>query len=270
MGVGAGWASALLAGAAVLVLVGPPSPARAVLATDRPVAWPWRTSTRSAGLAVALVLLALAGPVAAGLGLLGGHALLRAWTRRAAAAARREERSGAAEALAVLASELRAGRPTALALSGAALVAVGPLADGLGSAAVAGELGADPVEALLRAAPRSAVPEVLRGLAACWQVCASTGSSLAAAVERLSVSLRADQAQRLAVASELAGPRATAAMLAVLPVAGISLAAGLGADPLEVLLHTPVGIACLGAGLGLECLGMWWTRRLVASAGGGR
>jgi tight adherence protein B len=172
--------------------------------------------------------------------------------------------------LSVLAAELRAGRPAAAALAAASGVATGPLADGLRSAAVAGDVGADPVAALLRAAPGSAVGELVRGLAACWQVCASTGSSLATAVDRLAISLQAQEAQRRVVEAELAGPRATAALLAALPVAGVGLAAGLGARPLHVLLHTTAGLACLTAGLLLEALGLWWTSRLVAAAGGSR
>ena len=81
-------------------------------------------------------------------------------------------------------------------------------------------------------------------------------------------SLRAEQAQRRAVQAELAGPRATAGMLAILPLAGLVLAAGLGADPLHVLLETPVGWVCLVAGLGLDGLGLLWTGRLVTRAGG--
>jgi tight adherence protein B len=112
------------------------------------------------------------------------------------------------------------------------------------------------------------VPEVLRALAACWTVCAGSGSGLAAAVERLEEGLRAEQSQRRAVDAELAGPRATAGLLAVLPAGGLLLAAGLGADPLSVLLTTPVGLLCLTAGLALDAVGLWWTGRLVAAAGG--
>jgi tight adherence protein B len=111
------------------------------------------------------------------------------------------------------------------------------------------------------------VPELLRALAACWTVCSSSGSGLATAVERLEEGLRAEQARRRAVDAELAGPRATAALLAVLPLAGMVLATGLGADPVAMLLHTPLGLVCLSGGLLLDALGLWWTARLVARAG---
>ena len=125
-----------------------------------------------------------------------------------------------------------------------------------------------PISGSTSAAPGSAVPEVLRALAACWTVCAGSGAGLATAVERLEEGLRAEQAQRRAVDAELAGPRATAGLLAVLPAGGLLLAGGLGADPLSVLLATPVGLLCLLVGLGLDAVGVWWTGRLVASAGG--
>jgi hypothetical protein len=89
---------------------------------------------------------------------------------------------------------------------------------------------------------------------------------LAAAVDRLEEGLRADQVLRQALAAELAGPRATAGLLAVLPAVGLLLAAALGADPLQVLLHTPLGLVCLVAGVGLDALGVVWTTRLVARA----
>ncbi len=198
----------------------------------------------------------------------GAAALVRVRRVRALAAARRDERARAVEACAALAGELRAGRAPGDALAAASSLATGPSAAALQSAAGAVRLGGDPAPAL-RATSGSAVPEVLRALAACWTVCAGSGAGLAAAVERLEHGLRAEQAQRRAVDAELAGPRATAGLLAVLPAGGLLLAAGLGADPLRVLLTTPVGLLCLTVGLALDALGLWWTGRLVARAGGG-
>jgi hypothetical protein len=54
----------------------------------------------------------------------------------------------------------------------------------------------------------------------------------------------------------------------VLPVVGLLLAGALGADPLFVLLHTPLGLVCLGTGIGLDALGVLWTNRLVRRAAG--
>ena len=217
-----------------------------------------------------LVVLAAAGAgalVPLLLACVGAVAVARVRRARTTAAARRDERSRAVEACAALAGELRAGRAPADALDAAAELGTGPFALALRTAAGAVRLGGDPAPAL-RPPPDCAVPEVLRALAACWTVCAGSGSGLAVAVERLEEGLRAEQAQRRAVDGELAGPRATAGLLAVLPAGGVLLAVGLGADPLSVLFTTPLGLTCLAVGLGLDALGLWWTGRLVAGAGG--
>jgi tight adherence protein B len=261
-----------LAAAAVLVLAGLPRPGalrlQAVLATT-----PSGPRSRLPALpllaAVPLALVAGPVPVLLALGAVGaGWRWRRDLVRRRV---RTAERAGAGEACAVLAAELRAGRDPATALSAAAEVAAGPLQATLLAAGSAARMGDDVAAALLNPPPGqqpSAVPEVQRSLAACWSVCASSGSGLATAVGRLEEGLRAEAAQRRAVAAELAGPRATAALLALLPVVGMAMAAALGADPLEVLLHTRVGQLCLVLGLGLDALGLLWTSRLVDRAGG--
>jgi len=58
----------------------------------------------------------------------------------------------------------------------------------------------------------------------------------------------------------------TAALLAALPLFGLLLGAGLGADPLRVLLHTPGGLSCLALGALLECAGIAWTGRIARGA----
>lgn len=178
---------------------------------------------------------------------------------------REREQARAVEACTVLAGELRAGRAPAQALAAAAEVGSGPTGQALHAAAAAAALGGD-VPAALAVPEASAVPGLLRGLGACWTVCASTGSGLAAAVERVGEAERAAVEQRRAVQVELAGPRATARLLALLPVAGLLMAGGLGAQPLSFLLGTGVGRACLLAGLGLQGLGLRWTGRMTAGA----
>jgi tight adherence protein B len=260
---------ALLAATSAGVLVGIPAPSRLDLLGARTArVLPVRTLRLLGPLAALAVVAVVAGPGGAAVTALLAVVGTRARTRWQRARDREVERAGAVEALAVLASELRAGRMPADALGAAAGVAAGTLASTFAVVATGASVGADPSVALLRSAEASAVPELLRGLAACWQVCSATGSSLAAAVDRLAEALRAERAQRLAVEAELAGPRATAVLLAVLPIAGIALAAGLGARPLHVLLHTGLGLGCLAAGVGLDLLGLWWTGRIVAAAGG--
>lgn len=231
-------------------------------------AWSWRPlHLLAAGLA-GLLLGGAALAVAAALVAAAGSSALR---RRAGAAAARLERAGAVEACAVLAAELRAGRPAAAALEHAGGTAAGPFRARLLAAAAAARFGADPGAALRTAAPGppTCVPEVASALAACWQVCSATGNGLAAAVERLEEGLRAADLGRAEVDAELAGPRATAALLAGLPVAGVALGAALGAHPVAVLLHTPVGAGCLVLGVLLDLAGLAWTRRTAAAVGGG-
>lgn len=263
------WLAAALAGAAAAVLVALPQPGalrfRALSAT--PSRSPVLSRLSWSPLLLVLPVGVVLGPVAAGLAavavVLGGRLLRGRAVGRAAAA----ERAGAVEACGVLAAELRSGRDPAEALTAAASVASGPAQEALASAAAAARLGGD-VPAALTSSAGSAVAAVLRALAACWSVCASSGSGLASSVARLEEGLRADQAQRRAVDAELAGPRATAGLLAALPAAGLLMAAGLGADPLHVLLGTPLGLVCLVVGLGLDGLGVLWTGRLVRRVGG--
>ena len=248
--------SALLAAAAVTALLVRPSR----LAAAPPLSW-----SRAGWLVPPLALLA-GGPALAAVVAVAVVVARRSRRARERERAAEQERSGAVEALGALAAELRAGRPAAAALASAAEAAAGPFGSALRAAAAGGDLGADPSAYLVREADRSAVPDVLRGLAACWSVCSGTGGALAPAVERLEEAVRAQRAQQQAVAAELAGPRATAVLLAGLPLAGLVLAAALGADPVHVLLPTPLGGVCLLAGGALDLLGLWWTGRIVAAA----
>lgn len=262
--------TAALAGAAAAVLVGAPraGPARLAELTRRPVLRRAQR-LRHGLLLLPLPVVLLLGPVPAALAL-AALVLGRRWSvARGRARAREAERLGAVEACGVLAAELRAGRAPAEALAASGAVARGPSREALLAAASAARLGGDVPGALAGVDAGSAVPDVLRALGACWSVCSRSGAGLAAAVERLEEGLRAEQAQRRALDAELAGPRATAGLLAVLPVVGLVLAAGMGADPLRVLLHTPLGLVCLVTGLALDGLGVLWTRRLAARAAAG-
>jgi tight adherence protein B len=95
------------------------------------------------------------------------------------------------------------------------------------------------------------------------------GAGLAAALDRVAAALRAEADQREDLRAQLAGPRSTAVLLALLPLFGLVLGTGLGAHPGAVLLHTPAGLACLAAGAALEWAGLAWTARIIRVAEGG-
>ncbi len=93
-----------------------------------------------------------------------------------------------------------------------------------------------------------------------------SGASLAAGLERVAESLRAERDQREELRAQLAGPRATVLVLALLPAAGLLLGAGMGVRPLQVLLHTPEGLAALLTGALLEWAGLAWSAAVVRRA----
>ncbi|GAB2820151.1 hypothetical protein GCM10027073_59340 [Streptomyces chlorus] len=177
----------------------------------------------------------------------------------------RERRGDAVIALCgALAGEVRAGRQPGEALSPAARD-TGGLGDAQAAVLAAARFGGDVPDGLVVVA-RQPGAEGLRGLAACWRVAVDQGAGLAAGLDRLEAALRAERDQRADLRAQLAGARATAVMLAGLPVLGLGLGAALGADPLHILLHTPSGLGCLVAGGVLEGLGLWWVLRIMRGA----
>ena len=183
--------------------------------------------------------------------LVGRVGLGPASRRRAA-----HERSRAVQALGALAAELEAGQsPREALLRAGGEPCVWPVASG------AVRMDGDVPGALLVDAQRH---PPLSHLAACWEVAAASGAGLAAAVVRLATAERAAEDVRVDLEGQLAGPRATARLLSLLPLVGIGVGMLLGSDPLAWLLTTGPGRACLLAGLALTALGTWWTGRIAA------
>ncbi|XVQ90157.1 type II secretion system F family protein [Microbispora siamensis] len=164
-----------------------------------------------------------------------------------------------------LAAELSAGRTPGDALARAVSSVSPPDPAVLAPVVAAARDGGDVAAALVNAAPARGGEGLVR-LAACWRVSVAVGGGLTALVERVCASLREAQAHREEVVAQLSGPRATARMLAGLPVLGLLMAAGLGMNPLAFLFGGPAGFACLVVGLALDAVGVWWTHRLVTRA----
>jgi len=164
-----------------------------------------------------------------------------------------------------LSAELAAGRTAGEALARAVGAAGFPDPVALRPLVAAARDGGDVPAALLAVAPEHG-GEAFRGLAACWKASVTAGAGLAVLVDRVAGSLREAQAHRHEVAAQLAGPRATARLLAALPVLGLLMAAGLGMRPLHFLFGGPAGVGCLVVGLALDACGLWWTHHLVTRA----
>ncbi|HWE89817.1 MAG TPA: type II secretion system F family protein [Pseudonocardiaceae bacterium] len=177
--------------------------------------------------------------------------------------------TGMADALRAIVAELRAGAHPAAAAEGGAAEAPGPVASVLTAVARAARLGGDigaavSEVALADPAGSAAVRMVARPLVRAWSLANRHGLPLANVLD----SVRGDVVARVRFARQvharMAGPRASGAILAVLPVLGVLLGEGMGADPVHVLLATSAGHLLLVVGVVLACAGTLWIGRLTA------
>ncbi|MEV4758216.1 hypothetical protein AB0J86_24285 [Micromonospora sp. NPDC049559] len=248
---------------------------------ERLLASPRRTVLLSGVLAGGVALL-LAGPVAAfaagAYGAAGTRGLLRHSHGRQAVRDRRRR----LDALAALAADLRAGLPIPPALVVVAgLGAAPPPAGGLlgaaetsgnvpgtGSARTAATPAYGPGTGATPAYPPGAGAARIETLAlAAGRLAEQTGAPLADLLERIETDARTLDRGLAGAAAQAAGARATAWLLAGLPLGGMALGYGIGVDPLDVLLHTPIGAACAGGAILLQVAGLLWAERLVSGPG---
>lgn len=221
------------------------------------------------GLLVAVMTRSL---LPAGAGFVAVPLVRRAVCRRAARAAADRAAAAVCALCGTVAGDLRAGRPPHAALADAL-----EAADWLRTPALAGaarlvlsaaRFGGDVGHALRAAARLGSGLSGLAAVAACWQVAVDGGAGLAEALDRVAMALRAEADRADDLRAQLAGPRSTAVLLALLPAFGLVLGTALGAAPAKVLLHTPVGMMCLVSGVFLEWAGLAWTARIVRAAEG--
>lgn len=171
-----------------------------------------------------------------------------------------------ADALRRITGELRSGAHPAVALGGVR-------SDGaraqqvLADAAAAAQLGDDVGRALRREAGlRPVVAVDLLRLADTWSLAERHGIPLADLLDdaRRTIGWRVQFGRR--VHAQLAGPRATAAVLAALPAVGLLLGQLLGADPVGVLRSSVLGQLLLVVGAGLTAAGFAWCDRILCAA----
>ena len=251
--------AALLAAAAASVWVRPLSTIPVRRGAPRPrVILP----LAAAGLVLAALAAGAVAPAALGAVLVGtawgGH---RLWRQRALARHVAETQDWVLECCDLLASELAAGQAAESALARAAETwpALAPVWQ-------SHAFGGDVPSALRRAGAEPGAGG-LALVAAAWHVSHRTGHGLADALGRVAQALREARATDRVVRGELASARATARLVAALPVLALVIGSGSGGDPLGFLLGTPLGVACLGGGLALGLAGLGWIERIAADVG---
>lgn len=118
----------------------------------------------------------------------------------------------------------------------------------------------------------AADPGQVRVVVAAARLTARTGAAPAVVLDRVTAAITRDAEAAAQRRTALAGPRATARLLAWLPVLGLGLGAALGAEPWAVLVDGASGTVLLAAGMLLTLLGNRWTARYLRAAeraGGG-
>jgi tight adherence protein B len=257
------WLAAMALVAAVICVGRPPRALRLSAPTSPPSAI--RSGWVVAALAGSAFVVLGMSPVVGVVATIGGLAVQRVSRRRRLAREREETASAVVEVTYGLAAELRAGRTPAEALLAVTDVA-GPLASVLHAAYGAVVVGSDAASELAAA---SAMPgaEQLRSVAAAWAVATAAGGQIAVVLERLSAAMDDEAELRRELDAALAGPRATMALLAGLPAVGLLLGQSVGAHPVQLLLHRPLGWGLLGGAAVLDVIGVVIMRAIVTRAG---
>jgi tight adherence protein B len=256
--------AAVALAASVLVLPSSPRQRLARAAHDRkglpPRAAGWVTLC---ALAVGFVLLPLTTVLA--VSVLAATLVLRSRRRR------RGDRGSAESheletAIDVLVGELRAGAHPAVAFAVAAQETAGPVAGACRAVAARARLGADVAAGLRGVGETSVLQAHWERLAVCWQLAADHGLAMSALMQAAQRDIAERQRFSGQVRSAMAGARATAAILASLPLLSVVMGELIGARPMAFLLGGRLGGCLLVVGLTLVCGGLLWSDRITDQA----
>jgi tight adherence protein B len=139
----------------------------------------------------------------------------------------------------------------------------GPVADGLRAVAARARLGADVPAGLLAAARVSSLGAHWERLSVCWRLAQAHGLAIATLMRTAHRDIIERERFSSQVSAGMAGARATAAVLAGLPVVGIGLGQLIGAEPVRFLVSGGAGGWLLVIGVMLACGGLLWSDRIV-------
>lgn len=165
-----------------------------------------------------------------------------------------------------VASALRAGESPGGAIAGTCITTPWPLGAEVGLVVEEVAHGAALSEALDRWRSRPGTSSAVDLAASALALGLTTGGEVARAVDQVAATLR----DRLEAAAEVRAlatqARASAWVLGAAPIGFTVLIAAIEPRVPELLLGTPGGLACLGAGLALQGAGAAWMARITRSA----
>jgi tight adherence protein B len=204
----------------------------------------------------------LAGPVGSVAGAVAGGGAIE-W-RLARHRARRRESIDVQlrEAVMALAAAVRAGLSVVRALEEAVRDSEEPLRSALEGVLRRVEVG-EPLEEALAGLATDLGSSEAGLLVTALSVHRRSGGELPAMLEEVAEIIRQRVDARRQVRALTAQGRASGAVLAVLPVAFVTLLSGTSGDGLGAFYRTPLGAVLLLAGLTCEALGFLWIRRIV-------
>lgn len=171
------------------------------------------------------------------------------------------------DALGQVAASLRAGASLRSALAEAAMATAEPLGGQLAAVVAEAEQGR-PLRDALAGWADTAPPAAsgARLAATALAIGADAGGGIAQAVDGVAATVRERRQVQAEVVALATQARASAVLLGVAPLGFAALLSASDPAAARFLLGTPVGLACLGAGLALEALGMAWMARITRSA----
>jgi len=149
------------------------------------------------------------------------------------------------------------------AFSIAAAEVAGPVAASFRAVAARARLGADVPAGLRSEARASALSAQWDRLAVSWQLASEHGLAMTTLMRAAQRDIVERQRFSDRVESGMAGARATAVILATLPVLGVLLGQLIGAEPLSFLLSGRSGGWLLVTGVTLVCGGLLWSDRIT-------
>lgn len=182
------------------------------------------------------------------------------WRRRRAA---RAVARTLPELLEALARALRAGVSAQIALRSTADGLGGPLAGDVAEMSRRLDQG-QPFDGVLGAwaAARADVPGV-RLAAVAMIMAAEAGGSVAQAIDGVADTLREDLGLQAEVQALAAQARASALVIAALPLVFLLVVGATDPAALAFLVTSSLGRTCLALGVGLQGIGFWWMQRIV-------